>query len=403
MIGLAARLAAAAGRGRAANEIAAALGAETFLLFVRDPQLGVLIPAPGFPQTVRGGAAWRAFLESCSRPGRCEGEVDVPPGTRRHAVALVQDDIAAVLIGGRLLEGGLLDFKPVMPLLAAVFGAEQQASFAIAQAADARKTASRAHGLAAALETARAQAAEINAALSEQQRRKDEFLAMLSHELRNPLAPIRNALTLLREAGGEAPVRAQAEAILDRQVSHMIRLVDDLLDVSRISRGNIALKKQNVGLAVIVEAAVETSRPLVDAGGHTMTISVPQAPIVLFADPVRLTQVIANLLNNAAKYTPHGGRIELAARTEPDAALICVRDNGIGISPGLLPGIFEMFAQLDSARRHAPGGLGIGLALARKLVELHGGTLEGRSEGPGAGSEFTMRIPVLAAQASRPA
>jgi PAS domain S-box-containing protein len=244
-------------------------------------------------------------------------------------------------------------------------------------------------------------------ALRESAQRKDEFLAMLSHELRNPLAPIRNAVSLLQEADGEAPVREQARGILDRQVGQLTRLVDDLLDIARVSRGSISLKKEIVRLDEIVAEAVETSRPLIQEGGHRLDLDLPEGPIWLSADRVRLTQVIANLLNNAARYTPHGGRISLGVRADAGAAAITVRDNGIGIDRQQLPGVFDMFFQAGNGRQLASGGLGIGLALARQLVELHGGSIEARSEGVGRGSEFTVSVPLpilptVAREAARP-
>jgi signal transduction histidine kinase len=228
--------------------------------------------------------------------------------------------------------------------------------------------------------------------LQEAARRKDEFLAMLSHELRNPLAPIRNAVTLLVE-DNDPGVQRRAREILDRQVSHMTRLVDDLLDIARISRGKVDLQQRPVPLREVVAAALEASRPLIEAGGHRLAVE-PGEPVTVFADPMRLAQVISNLLNNAAKYTPRGGRIELAVRRENGSALVSVRDNGVGIAPHELPRLFEMFAQGDATRRRAPGGLGVGLALARELAQAHGGALEARSDGPGRGAEFTVRIPV---------
>jgi PAS domain S-box-containing protein len=237
---------------------------------------------------------------------------------------------------------------------------------------------------------------QAEAALREADRRKDEFLAMLSHELRNPLAPMTNAVELLKQGNDENAWR-QASSILDRQLRHMTRLVEDLLDISRISHGGIEVRKHNVDLGAVVLAAIETSRPLVEAAGHRLHISLPNAPVSIVADRIRLSQVVANLLNNAAKYTPPGGHIEVKVSRGFDAAAVSVRDNGIGIPPGELPKLFEMFTQLDGSRRRSPGGLGVGLALARQLVELHGGTIEARSDGPGQGSEFTVRIPLPAA------
>ena len=231
-------------------------------------------------------------------------------------------------------------------------------------------------------------------ALREADRRKDEFLAMLAHELRNPLAPIRNGLHLLRlaEPGGETA--EQARAMMERQLAHLIRLVDDLLEVSRISRGKIELKRERIDLGGAVRSAVEQARPALEASRHRLDIALPAEPLVLEADFVRLAQVVANLLNNAAKYTSSGGRVELAVRREGGEALISVRDNGIGIPQELLPRVFDMFAQAGERRSYAEGGLGIGLALARRLVELHGGRVEARSEGPGRGSEFVVHLPL---------
>jgi len=228
-------------------------------------------------------------------------------------------------------------------------------------------------------------------ALREADRRKDEFLAMLAHELRNPLAPIRNALHLLRISGA-GPVAAEARDVMERQLTQLIRLVDDLLEVSRISRGKIELRRAAVDLAGVVASAVETSRPAIDAARHRLEIRLPPAPLHVEGDFVRLSQVVANLLNNAAKYTDPGGRIALSVQREGAEAEIRVQDNGVGLAPELLPRIFDMFAQADRAR--AAGGLGIGLALAKMLVDLHGGRIEARSGGVGRGSEFAVRLPV---------
>jgi PAS domain S-box-containing protein len=224
-------------------------------------------------------------------------------------------------------------------------------------------------------------------------RRKDEFLAMLAHELRNPLAPIRNGLHLLRAcAPGSAPAE-QAREMMERQLGHLIRLVDDLLEVARISSGKIELRREPVDLAAALRSAVETSRPAIEAERHRLEVTLPLEPVTLHADFVRLAQVVANLLNNAAKYTDPGGRIALAARRENGEALISVRDSGVGIAADVLPRVFDMFTQVDRTRARSRGGLGIGLALARRLVELHGGRLEARSDGPGRGSEFVVRLP----------
>jgi PAS domain S-box-containing protein len=230
--------------------------------------------------------------------------------------------------------------------------------------------------------------------LRESDRRKDEFLATLSHELRNPLAPIRHGLHLLRVVDRNSDAAEQARAIMERQTNHLVRLVDDLLEISRVSRGKIDLRKDLVELAEVVGSAVETSRPFIDAAGHRLRIDLPPGAISLHGDGVRLAQVLSNLLNNAAKYTEHGGEIALSVRRDGETAVISVRDNGIGIAREMLPKVFEMFAQVEPGRDRAQGGLGIGLALARMLVQLHDGTIEARSQGPGHGSEFIVRLPL---------
>jgi PAS domain S-box-containing protein len=241
------------------------------------------------------------------------------------------------------------------------------------------------------ISAARAAAEELRDA----DRRKDEFLATLAHELRNPLAPIRNGLHLLRAAPPGSAAAEQARAMMERQLRHLVRLVDDLLEVSRVSSGKIELRREPVELAAVVRSALETSAPAIEAARHRLDVSLPPEPVVLpAADFVRLSQVVANLLNNAAKYTDPGGRVALAARRDGGEALISVRDNGVGISPELLPRIFDMFAQADGTRSRAKGGLGIGLALARRLVELHGGRIEAKSDGPGQGAEFVVRLPL---------
>ena len=231
-------------------------------------------------------------------------------------------------------------------------------------------------------------------ALREADRRKDEFLAVLAHELRNPLAPIRYAIAMARKEDRSDAQRRQAQAIIERQVEQMGRLLDDLLDVSRITRGTLLLRRSAVDLASAVMAAQESARPLIEARSHTLVVKLPQAPLRLVADPVRLAQVLANLLINAAKYTDSGGHIELEARREGGGLVIVVRDNGIGISAEMMPRIFTLFAQASPALERSEGGLGIGLSLVRGLVALHGGTVSAHSSGSGQGSEFVVRLPI---------
>jgi PAS domain S-box-containing protein len=230
--------------------------------------------------------------------------------------------------------------------------------------------------------------------LREADRRKDEFVATLAHELRNPLLPMRNAVEILLAKRPLAPELDWACGVLDRQVLLMGRLLDDLLDVSRIAHHQLQLRMERVALSTVLEAALETSKPLLDAAGHTLVLALPAEPIALRGDPLRLSQVFGNLLNNAAKYTEAGGRIEVVASQDDGYVTVSIKDSGIGISGEMLPRIFQIFTQGKQAIRRAQGGLGIGLSLVKGLVELHGGTIEARSDGPGHGSEFVVRLPV---------
>ena len=229
-------------------------------------------------------------------------------------------------------------------------------------------------------------------------RQKDEFLATLSHELRNPLAPIRNALHIMRLAGADQETRTRLMDTLERQVGNVIRLVDDLLELSRVNQGRIELRKQRLSLSTVLRGALEVSAPLVEAAGHELIVSEPAEKILIHADPVRMNQIVANLLNNAAKYTERGGRVSVATRLEGADAVISVRDTGIGIPPEMLTRIFDLFVQVDPGDTVSRQGLGIGLTLVKRLVEMHGGTVVARSEGRGTGSEFIVRLPAFSDQ-----
>jgi signal transduction histidine kinase/ActR/RegA family two-component response regulator len=231
-------------------------------------------------------------------------------------------------------------------------------------------------------------------ALRDADRRKDEFLAILAHELRNPLAPMRNALNVMKLAGPNVAVSSAMVDMLERQVDHMVRLVDDLFEVSRITRGRIELRVEPTDLAGVVRHAAETSRPLIDALGQVLDVEVGSEPIWVNGDPVRLAQVFANLLNNASKFSHEHGVIRLTARCRGDIVEVSVRDSGAGISREMLPRVFDMFAQGARGVPRRMGGLGIGLTLAKSLVESHGGAIEARSDGPGCGSEFLVRLPL---------
>jgi signal transduction histidine kinase/AmiR/NasT family two-component response regulator len=226
-------------------------------------------------------------------------------------------------------------------------------------------------------------------------RRKDEFLATLAHELRNPLAPIQNCVDLLSLIGPQTETMTELRKMMGRQVDTMSRLVDDLMDLSRIRQGKIHLLQDDVSIAKVVHNAVETSRPLIDAHRHELTITLPTEPLFARGDEVRLSQIVGNLLTNAAKYTPDQGHIWLTVESVAEGCVVRVRDNGLGIPASMIGNVFEMFAQVHSHRRHARGGLGIGLALVKRLVEMHGGTIEAHSAGEGKGAEFVVQLPTV--------
>ena len=254
-----------------------------------------------------------------------------------------------------------------------------------------------AHRAAVAIENTR-----LYQALRDADRRKDEFLATLAHELRNPLAPIRNSLQILNMPQVDPSTSQQVREVMERQIHHHVRIVDDLLDVSRVMRGKIELRKETVELATIVARAVETVGPMIEIQQHRLELSLPDEPLVTHADPVRLTQVIGNLLTNAAKYTEAHGQIRLSAERDHETAVIRVRDSGIGIAPEMLPHILELFVQVDHTTTRSQGGLGIGLTLVRNLIEMHGGTVHAESAGLGKGSEFVVRLPLVAVEQPDP-
>jgi signal transduction histidine kinase/CheY-like chemotaxis protein len=234
-------------------------------------------------------------------------------------------------------------------------------------------------------------------ALRDADRRKDEFLATLSHELRNPLAPLRTAIELIRIAWDDRALVEKARVTMERQLLHLVRITDDLLDVSRITQNKVEFRRERIDLRAVIHSAIEATRPMIDAQAHVLAVELPDAPLWADADFTRLAQAFSNLLHNAAKYTAPSGRIAVSASGDASLATITVADTGVGIPLGMLPRIFDMFTQPQAHRDRARGGLGIGLTLAKRLVELHAGTIEASSDGPGRGSCFTVRLPLLPA------
>ena len=252
----------------------------------------------------------------------------------------------------------------------------------------------------ATLKRESAERREAEEALRVADRRKDEFLAMLAHELRNPLAPLRNALEMLKRRGSESPAAKEARTMMERQLRQLVRLVDDLLDVSRITTGKLAIRAERVALRDVIAGAVDTARPLIEQRQHTLNVALPDEGILVDADPTRLSQVFSNLLNNAANYTEPGGRIDVETSADEREVSVLVADNGIGIAPDMIGVVFRMFAQADHSLERVQGGLGVGLTLARHLVELHRGSIEATSEGVGRGSRFIVRLPRAGAQSA---
>jgi two-component system, chemotaxis family, CheB/CheR fusion protein len=340
------------------------------------------------------GAFYRTFRSSIDRAeGRSLPEVVDGPW---EGLGLL-DGFRAVLVRGRVVKdreivsevkhGERREFLINVRPIAWDGQGEPMILVAMEDITDRKREQERAR-LLAREQAARAEAEQAN-------RKKDEFLALLAHELRNPLAPILNALLVLRTPGAREGDLEWAREIMERQVRHMVRLIDDLLDVSRVMQGKIQLRRERVDLDRIIAHTVESTRPFIEGRSHQFEVTRPRGPIVLDADPVRLEQVLVNLLTNAAKYTEDGGRISVSAVLEGDMAVVRVGDTGVGLSPESLARVFELFMQDDRSLDRSVGGLGIGLTLVKTLVELHGGTVSAHSEGPGRGSEFVVRLPVL--------
>ncbi len=330
-----------------------------------------------------------------------EAEVDAPvlllsDGGDRALDLAAMEDGAAGFVASDLLDAELLERS----IRYAVEARRQEAVLRSAreelqERVEERSTSLETMNAALAVEVAERRRAEQR--LRDVDRRKNEFLATLAHELRNPLAPIGHATEILARLGDGEEDRAraaEARKVIERQVIHLVRLIDDLLDISRISHGRIGLRPELVTLASVVESALEAARPLFLGRQHTLEVIVPETPIVFYADPVRLAQILTNLLSNAARYSERGGTILVEATLENENAVLRVVDSGIGIAPDALADIFTMFSQAPEALALDQGGLGIGLALAKQLAELHGGSLTAASEGPGKGSTFTLRLPV---------
>jgi signal transduction histidine kinase/ActR/RegA family two-component response regulator len=402
-IKLVAALSEATERNDAAAALAARTGAAALFLFVEDEEVDALLPAPGLPQTICGGPEWRAFLREARAPGLHPGTVAYPSAEEiAPAVACAGSGVTLVFVGADCNPLEIETVCLLLPLIGSTFRAEHAVAAAKGELNVAREDARNAGALAKALDTARADLerqakslVEARGRAEEAMRAKDEFLAMLGHELRNPLAPMITALQILRMKG----IVSREHEILERQVTQQIRLVDDLLDVSRIARGKVELRKERFELATVAERAVEIASPLLERKRQLLTVDIAPEGLPIEGDSDRLAQVFSNLLTNAAKYSDEKTRVTFTAERKDSSAIIRVKDEGFGIEAHMLDAIFETFTQQPQSMDRSAGGLGLGLAIVRNLVSLHGGTVVARSEGRGKGSEFIVALPLSLATA----
>ena len=398
------------GRLSAMEKLARYAGVARVMVFGKDAEVGMFLPAPGLPQTLRSGGRWQAFLRQCASSGSAHASVPLVENAGDSQVWGDSDSSGTVIVV-------YLETQPaaearaaiaaLLPLLGAKLSGERAELAAAGLAAAASESSRRSRELNKALDASRRelQAAyqlaknelvsrrEAEAKLRDADRRKDEFLAMLAHELRNPLAPISMAAKILGMEQLTAERIKQTSEIIERQIGHMTSLLDDLLDVSRVTRGLVTLVPELHNMGAIVNDAVEQARPLFGLRSQRLTLALSAPAAQVRGDGTRLVQILANLLNNASKYTPRGGNIELELTQDATTVQLVVRDNGIGIDAKLLPDIFDLFVQGERSPERAQGGLGLGLALVKKLVEQHQGSVSAASKGPGAGSEFTVRLP----------
>jgi signal transduction histidine kinase/ActR/RegA family two-component response regulator len=386
-------LAVPADRPAVAARLAREAGAAALYVLVRHPDVAdKLLPAPGFQRTLPSSRGWRDLSARCLAPGVHTADVAHPTAAETtSAVAYAFDGIAFVFAGGGPPDEALSRALALgAPLLAGLLGAEAEVVSVRGDLEVARQAAVRSATLARALDAARGEAERAT-------RVKDEFLAMLGHELRNPLAPIVTALQMMRLEGSVG----RTQEILERQVAHLMRLVDDLLDVSRITQGKVELRRERIELSAVVARAVEMTRPLLEGKRNDLVLEVPDRGLVVDGDPARLAQVLSNLLTNASKYSDPGTRVRVVAERAGDRARITVEDEGIGIAPAFIERVFEQFVQVPQGLARSGGGLGLGLAIVRSLVQQHGGHVSVFSEGIGKGSRFVVELP-LAAPAAVP-
>lgn len=393
-------------REKLAKQLAQMYDADGVAIFLKDKEVGLFLPAAGLAQKLKNGQHWQSFFVRCERQGRAQDHLQLESWRQPKPILGVHcgADAILVLVGAGAHVEDDDELLIMLPVLAWAFDKERDASVSAVNAASAKEKEMTASVLSEALEKVRAklaaalvEAQRAQAALRLADKRKDEFLAILAHELRNPLAPIGNGIELLKYAEADPKMLPGIRKMMEGQLRQMVRLIDDLMDVSRITRGKVTLKFQRVLLRQIVDSAIEGVKPVIDRQRHSLRVDFSDEDIVVNADAARLAQVFSNLLSNAAKYTDPGGRIDLTVRASQSEAIISVKDTGVGLDSAEVENIFGMFVQVDRASADARGGLGIGLTLVKRLVEFHGGKVIAKSGGRGLGSEFVVTLPRAAA------
>lgn len=395
-------LASSTDKHKIAEQLAPFYNADNLVIFLKDREIGIFLPVAGFPLNLKNGAAWQAFLNKCVSDGRAQSYLEFSETNGPIPVLATRGDADSilVLVGAQSAISDDDELLALLPLLTWAFDKEKLALTSVANVALAREREMVASLLAESLDKARAKLASalVDAQRAEEalrlaDQRKDEFLAILAHELRNPLAPIGNGIELLKHAEKSPQMLPKIRKIMSNQLRQMTRLIDDLMDVSRITRGKISLRIETVLLKQIIDSAIEGAQPFIDQQNHELILHMPNEPIVLNADAARLSQVFSNLLNNAAKYTDPGGVITVAVQSNQDEVMVSISDTGVGLNADEADNIFDMFVQVERAIDDARGGLGIGLTLVKNLVELHEGRVAAKSQGRGTGSEFIVTLP----------
>lgn len=397
-------------RHTGALDFASALGVEKVLIFGKDTEVGVFLPALGFAQTLNSSKAWHAFLRILAEHGEHHANLPFEAGKETPVYGITDHErlCAFVFVGNYPDNHSLVWIKALLPLLGGKLVIERIAQAATGHAEAARQATQKAAELNAALSINRhelresieriekelVQRREAESKLQAADQSKNEFLAMLAHELRNPLAPISTTAGLLKLVRADDPRIVMMSDVLTRQVGHMTNLIDDLLDVSRVTRGAITLDIKRVDLKHVISEAVEQVKALIELRHHRLTVKLPLELVCMRGDLTRLVQIVSNLLSNAAKYTPEGGALSIEMKKHESQILIKVRDNGVGIDKEFLPRVFDLFSQSARSPDRAQGGLGIGLALVKRLVELHGGSIHARSDPAERGSEFAVIFPI---------